>query len=553
MKRLKIHLITLLVCLITWSTTAQTDYKVIGYSYNLYAIQATRLNPNIPCGDCNIKGGTLLDPRKSYTSGFERDEYFLDDKKILAENEVFKIPGYFRNSEVKKRDIEKYFMAFKLGNQWKNHHYDEIIEHSFRNQGASVGCNNCNFKNELFDDENNCIIHAYYEIRPIYKDGIGPQPQDIITKNSTTDLNTDNVDVKGVQLRGQIDQANDRLIKAYEKLSNDNISRNARTNLLLDANSIYSDNVEIIKSANDNYQEKIAVIVKDNIQFIESADYISAAYDAFLNEVEYITNKKYNKYDSKRKLKEVSNKYFNLASKIPFENKAQANQESKSIQEIKRETRGEGDRIEPIADSDKISYHVLFKVIGNPDETFNELKGIGDLYRETFNDLGTTRYLMGSSDNPRHLKKYITPLKNKGYNSCYIVEYKNATLYRYYEEGIEPEVTARLDNDVALKANAEPELKNLEYRIDHIFNDDEFSYHILFRVLGSPTEDFPELRHIGPLYRETFDTKGSTRYLIGNSETIEGARKLVDLVVESGFKSAYIAEYRYGKLSRYVD
>jgi len=49
----------------TEESVAQSSFKVTGYSYNLYAIKAMRLDPSVPCGDCALKGGVLLDSRKS--------------------------------------------------------------------------------------------------------------------------------------------------------------------------------------------------------------------------------------------------------------------------------------------------------------------------------------------------------------------------------------------------------------------------------------------------------------------------------------------------------
>lgn len=446
-------------------------------------------------------------------------------------------------------------MAFKLGNQWNNHDYNEIIASTYVNAGAEVGCNNCNYKSAYFDDANNCIIIAYYEIRPMFKGGVTP-PKAALTGIPDEEIDLSHVDTKGVKLRNQIDKENEALIKAYDKFQDANELRTAKTNKLLDSHNHFKTNQDIIEAAFENYQEKVAVIAQDNTQFIESIKFISNSYDMFLGEVERITSKKYNKYDSKRKIRNAANNYFELANKIPFQNKTEVASSSKSIEQIKREMSGEAFRIEPVPSREEISYHVLFKVIANPDMKYESLKNIGPLYRETYTDIGTTRYLMGSSDSPRDVEQYLKLLRQNGFTANYIVEYKNGQLYRYYEKEVEKKVetiAAKPTSPAIQDTPTAVSKPQVNYRIDQIFDDEEVSYHILFRVLGKATEDFPELRHIGPLYRETFDDNGTTRYLIGNSLDIEGARKLINLVKDAGYKSSYIAEYQHGKLSRYID
>jgi len=407
----------------------------------------------------------------------------------------------------------------------------------------------------LFDDKNLCILVAYYEIKPIFKDGKAPESEELKIDQNVYSKDLSNVDTKSIQFKSQIDQANRNLIAASEKLNEQNEYRSAKTNRLMDSYSHLSSNVKLIQETYSHYIEKIDIISLDNTQFIESSNYMANAYDSFLSEVERISKKKYNKYDSKRKIKAATNAFNKLAQKIPFESRKIAGIESKSIKEIKREMSGEADRIEPIKDRKEISYHILFKVIGDPNKQFDDLKSMGSLHRETYNDNGSTRYLLGDTKNPNSLKHLIKQLNTRGYSASYIVEYKDGTLYKYFEEQGEIEKPKKI---VASRSTASipissPSITEPNYSIDQIFNDEEFSYHILFRVLGTPDKDFPKLRHIGPLYRETFDAKGTTRYLIGNSVSIEGARKLIKLVKEAGFKSSYIAEYQYGKLTRYID
>ena len=146
---------------------AENQQEVLGIAYNLFAVKAQKLEESKPFGQCRIPGGILLDPRKSYTSTFKKDEFFSDDAKVLKENEVFQLPGYFRMSEIYRSDIKDYFIATKIANQWTNHSFEEILDSENLNQGEEIGCVNCNYRQEYFNDEDNCVVSVFYQILPL--------------------------------------------------------------------------------------------------------------------------------------------------------------------------------------------------------------------------------------------------------------------------------------------------------------------------------------------------------------------------------------------------
>jgi len=89
--------------------------------------------------------------------------------------------------------------------------------------------------------------------------------------------------------------------------------------------------------------------------------------------------------------------------------------------------------------------------------------------------------------------------------------------------------------------------------ITEIVKQDVETYHVLFRVLNDPNQTFEDLKHLGPLYKETFDANGSTRYLIGNTRSMDEAIILEQMVNELGYNSTILASYKDGKLGKYID
>lgn len=167
---MKIIYLVLFISLFISSLTAQEiteEQEVLGFAYNLFAVKAQKLEQSKPFGQCRIPGGILLDPRKSYSSTFEKDEYYSDDVKILNENEVFQLPGYFRMSKIYKSDIKDYFIATKVSNQWTNHTYEQILEYENVSQGEEIGCPQCNFRKVYYNDRDNCAISVFYQIFPL--------------------------------------------------------------------------------------------------------------------------------------------------------------------------------------------------------------------------------------------------------------------------------------------------------------------------------------------------------------------------------------------------
>lgn len=90
-------------------------------------------------------------------------------------------------------------------------------------------------------------------------------------------------------------------------------------------------------------------------------------------------------------------------------------------------------QIEEVINSTVVSYHILFRVLDNPYETFDELKGIGTLYRETYDKEGNSRYLIGNTDDIKVARQLLVEVKNAGYATSFIAEYKNGQLNKVIE------------------------------------------------------------------------------------------------------------------------
>jgi hypothetical protein len=89
--------------------------------------------------------------------------------------------------------------------------------------------------------------------------------------------------------------------------------------------------------------------------------------------------------------------------------------------------------------------------------------------------------------------------------------------------------------------------------IPSIYVKDELSYHVLFKIRPTPYEEYSDLNHLGQLYRETYTDSGKTRYLLGDCKDLAAAKKLVTAMNNLGYKNLFIAEYRMGSLSKYVE
>ena len=89
--------------------------------------------------------------------------------------------------------------------------------------------------------------------------------------------------------------------------------------------------------------------------------------------------------------------------------------------------------------------------------------------------------------------------------------------------------------------------------VPQIIIQEQDTYHVLFRVLNDPNQTFDDLSYLGQVYKETFDSRGSTRYLIGNSTSFEEAKILEQKVRAAGYKSTILASYKNGQLKDYID
>jgi len=102
-------------------------------------------------------------------------------------------------------------------------------------------------------------------------------------------------------------------------------------------------------------------------------------------------------------------------------------------------------------------------------------------------------------------------------------------------------------------SNPEPARVVESIPIPVIVNQNNKSYHVLFRVLTNADQTFDDLTHLGPMFKETFDANGSTRYLIGNCSTQEEARSLEQKVNQAGYNATILASYKNGQLGKYID
>lgn len=92
------------------------------------------------------------------------------------------------------------------------------------------------------------------------------------------------------------------------------------------------------------------------------------------------------------------------------------------------------EQIQEVINSDVVSYHILFRVLPNPYEKFDELKQFGALYRETFDKNGNSRYLIGNTDDIKEAKSLLEKVKKAGYGASMVAEYVNGQLSKIVTE-----------------------------------------------------------------------------------------------------------------------
>lgn len=153
---------------------------------------------------------------------------------------------------------------------------------------------------------------------------------------------------------------------------------------------------------------------------------------------------------------------------------------------------------------------------------------------------------------------FSTEIYNKDKSWKFTLSYEIRPIYKNEDSSVaQAELIERSDNHITfLEAgiqNETKEVKNNSQNKNAIVNSNSISYHVLFKVLKIPNKEFVELKNIGPIYEETFDDKGTTRYLIGNETSYKEIIKVAKQIEELGFKECKIAKYKNGALKSYLD
>ena len=187
-------------------------------------------------------------------------------------------------------------------------------------------------------------------------------------------------------------------------------------------------------------------------------------------------------------------------------------------------------------------YKVLFTVENVPEKSFLSLSSIGPVYYSQVNST-TYFYYIGHYTSEDKARSTLKKIKRSGFADAKILEFSNGELVREVPE----EIVEKIES-------TKPQMENEPIKeqpvIQEVIKTEEITYHILFRVLDNPFEEFPDLEELGPLFRETFDDKGNSRYLIGNTDDLQEAEMMLQKVKDAGFKASFIAEYKNGKLHK---
>lgn len=186
------------------------------------------------------------------------------------------------------------------------------------------------------------------------------------------------------------------------------------------------------------------------------------------------------------------------------------------------------DQIEELKSSNTSKhFKVLFSVEKYPDKNFVSISTLGPVYSEKVGP--QYFYFVGHSISEIDARKLLKEVVGMGYPDAKLLEFDKGRKVR----------------DIPY---TDSKRKKVTERIKKVESSDKVTFHILFRVLDNPNEKFDDLKALGTLYRETFDDKGNSRYLIGKMETISEAKQLLKLVKERGYKASVIAEYKNGVL-----
>jgi len=150
--------------------TNPSKEDVIGYKYNLWAVQA---NSPESGSTYSFTGRIFLDRRKEYKAAFKKDEHAFLFQHTFKNGEIHHIKGNQIFTEViKYSEISDYYIALKFGQEWVHHTFDDIFRVQSKKVGNDVGCETCNFTKVIYSSEDDWTLKLYYEIRPVYKEGI---------------------------------------------------------------------------------------------------------------------------------------------------------------------------------------------------------------------------------------------------------------------------------------------------------------------------------------------------------------------------------------------
>lgn len=198
-----------------------------------------------------------------------------------------------------------------------------------------------------------------------------------------------------------------------------------------------------------------------------------------------------------------------------------------------------------ISTDQKPHFKILFSASADDGQIFISLTDLGPVTTEK-DDIGITFYYLGNFENQEEALLVGRKVKSRGFLESTVVEFNQGKMIEEYEiesKDQEGRVEEDLVNQNPVSTPSIPELKKEEIT----------TYHILFRVLDNPYQVFPYLEKLGPLYRETFDRQGNSRYLIGEETSIKKARKLLKKVKKSGYPSSIIVEYVNGEMMGAVE
>jgi len=237
---------------------------------------------------------------------------------------------------------------------------------------------------------------------------------------------------------------------------------------------------------------------------------------------------------------------------------------SNPIPDIKTKTTPKPvEKIEITVSEKKHHYKILFTIDNRPDKTFMSLANIGPVTYEKANG-DNYLYYIGFFQSEEKAIEAREKVKAAGYKMSRVLEFNQGALEKELkEEKEQPAIAEVLDKKTTTEAipveitkppkAVEPkQTEKPKEQIQEVIKSDVVSYHILFRVLNNPYEKFDDLKQFGPLYRETFDTNGSSRYLIGNTASLEEAKSLLEKVKKAGYGASMVAEYVNGQLSKIV-